>query len=286
MANGNVTGKSDQATLPAVSGVNTGSGIALEGESDNGNAIHAVSRTGLGLLAESTDGRGVEGRSETNFGVRAVSTKSVGLRATSVEGRGIEALAERDGIGLVAQSVSGDGVFGISQNGIGLHGKGGKLAGQFEGDVQITGALSVAGDVVLTGGDCAEHFDVMRDALCDPGTVMAIGFGGALDASTKAYDNKVAGVVSGAGSFRPAIILDKRQRNDNRPPVALAGKVYCKVDAQYASIEIGDILTTSDTLGHAMKASDPARSFGAVVGKALGPLSEGRGNIPILVTLH
>jgi hypothetical protein len=273
MANGNVTGTSDQAKLAAVSGVNTGSGIALDGESD-------------GLLAESTDGRGVEGRSETNFGVRAVSTKSVGLRATSVEGRGIEALAERDGVGLVAQSASGDGVFGISQSGIGVHGKGGKLAGQFEGDVQITGTLSVAGDVVLTGGDCAEHFDVMQDALCEPGTVMAIAFGGALDASTKAYDKKVAGVVSGAGSFRPAIILDKRRPNDNRPPVALAGKVYCKVDAQYAPIEIGDILTTSDTRGHAMKASDPARSFGAVVGKALGPLGEGRGIIPILVTLH
>jgi hypothetical protein len=35
-----------------------------------------------------------------------------------------------------------------------------------------------------------------------------------------------------------------------------------------------------------MKASDPARAFGAVIGKALHPLQEGRGLIPILVSLQ
>src|SRR5208282_6491995 len=34
-------------------------------------------------------------------------------------------------------------------------------------------------------------------------------------------------------------------------------KVCCKVDADYASIEVGDLLTTSSTAGHAMKAEDP-----------------------------
>jgi len=41
-------------------------------------------------------------------------------------------------------------------------------------------------------------------------------------------------------------------------------------------------LTTSDTPGYAMKATDPLRAFGAVVGKALRPLSEGQGMIPVL----
>jgi hypothetical protein len=154
------------------------------------------------------------------------------------------------------------------------------------GDVLMFGTLSVAKDVILTGADCAEHFDLVEDALCDPGTVMAISTNGALDASTRAYDRKVAGVVSGAGSFRPAIVLDKQPSDEGRLPVALFGKVYCKVDAQYASIEVGDLLTTSDTRGHAMKACDPTRAFGAVIGKALADLPEGRGLIPILVTLQ
>ena len=52
-------------------------------------------------------------------------------------------------------------------------------------------------------------------------------------------------------------------------PVALVGKVYCKVDASYSPIEVGDLLTTSLTPGHAMKANDHVKAFGAVIGKAL-----------------
>jgi hypothetical protein len=155
-----------------------------------------------------------------------------------------------------------------------------------KGDVFIAGTLSVAKDVILTGADCAEHFDLVQDARCEPGTVMTISTDGALDASAHAYDKKVAGVVSGAGSFRPAIVLDKQPGDQGRLPVALFGKVYCKVDAQYAPIGVGDLLTTSETVGHAMKACDPVRAFGAVIGKALGNLADGRGLIPILISLQ
>jgi hypothetical protein len=69
-------------------------------------------------------------------------------------------------------------------------------------------------------------------------------------------------------------------------PLALLGKAYCKVDAQYSAIEVGDLLTTSPTPGHAMKASDPLQAFGAVIGKALRPLSAGQGVVPILIALQ
>jgi hypothetical protein len=64
------------------------------------------------------------------------------------------------------------------------------------------------------------------------------------------------------------------------------GKVYCKVDASKVPIVIGDLLTTSSTPGHAMKAVDPGQAFGAVIGKALRPLAGGRGLVPILVALQ
>ena len=69
-------------------------------------------------------------------------------------------------------------------------------------------------------------------------------------------------------------------------PIALMGKVFCMVDAQYAPITVGDLLTTSPTQGHAMKAGDPAKAFGSVIGKALRPLKDGRALIPILITLQ
>src|SRR5882762_4766438 len=114
---------------------------------------------------------------------------------------------------------------------------------------------------------------------------MSLDRQGALQPSQEAYDKKVAGVISGAGNCKPGLLLDKRQV-PNRVPIALLGKVYCKVDAQYASIEIGDLLTTSSTLGHAMKAIDTRRAFGAVIGKALHPLGTGQGLIPILIALQ
>ena len=64
------------------------------------------------------------------------------------------------------------------------------------------------------------------------------------------------------------------------------GKVFCKVDAQYGAVEVGDLLTTSPTAGHAMKASNSAKAPGAVIGKALRPLIDGQGLIPILIALQ
>lgn len=42
------------------------------------------------------------------------------------------------------------------------------------------------------------------------------------------YDTRVAGVVSGAGHFRPAMVLDSREDNTAEAQVALMGKVFCK----------------------------------------------------------
>jgi hypothetical protein len=151
--------------------------------------------------------------------------------------------------------------------------------------LHVAGDLTVTGDVLLAGADCAEHFD-LTGPLPEAGTVMVIDEDGAVRESRDAYDKKVAGVVSGAGEFRHGIVLDSRQGEEGRIPLALVGKVYCKVDAQYSPIEVGDLLTTSPTPGHAMRAVDPARAFGSVVGKALRCFGHGRGMVPILVALQ
>jgi hypothetical protein len=122
--------------------------------------------------------------------------------------------------------------------------------------------------------------------MLEPGTVMVISNEEKLRQCMEAYDTKVAGVLSGAGDCRPGIILGKQSSAHKRLPLALTGKVYCKVDAQYAPIGVGDLLTTSPTCGHAMRASDPARAVGAILGKALRPFTQGQGLIPILVALQ
>ena len=153
-------------------------------------------------------------------------------------------------------------------------------------NVFASGNVSVAGDVLLTGADCAEEFDTSGAQLPDAGTVMVIDAHGGLRESIDAYDKRVAGVVSGAGEYKPALVLDKRSSSESRVPLALVGKVYCKVDAEHSAIEVGDLLTTSATPGHAMKAADPLKAFGCVVGKALKAVKQGQSLIPILVALQ
>lgn len=115
---------------------------------------------------------------------------------------------------------------------------------------------------------------------------MVLDDDGNVRSSTTAYDKRVAGVVSGAGSCRPGIILNRQADRGWRRPLALVGKVFCKVDATNEPVSVGDLLTTSATPGHAMKAADPLQAFGAVLGKALRPLKDGCSLIPILVALQ
>ena len=148
------------------------------------------------------------------------------------------------------------------------------------------GNIQVLGDIRLAGADCAEHFEIDALQTLEPGTVMVIGSEGALHRCDAAYDIRVAGVISGAGDLRPALILGTDPTHCGRLPLALSGKVQCKVDAQFFPVAAGDMLTTSPSPGYAMKANDPKRAFGAVIGKALRSLPEGQGLIPILIALQ
>jgi hypothetical protein len=154
------------------------------------------------------------------------------------------------------------------------------------GNINLSGVLNVAagGDIQLAGADCAEQFDITEQAA-EPGTVMVVGESEKLAPCDRSYDTRVAGVVSGAVEYRPGLILDRRETGLPRRPIALIGKVYCKVDAAYGSIAVGDLLTTSPTPGHAMKATDATKSFGTTLGKALRSWTDGQGLIPVLVAL-
>lgn len=152
--------------------------------------------------------------------------------------------------------------------------------------LDIAGDINLTGDIRLVGADCAEEFDILDTDSIDPGTVLVIGDNGQLQPSQEPFDKRVAGVVSGGKDYRPGIILDKKISDGKRLPIALTGKTYCKVDACECPIGTGDLLTTSSLKGYAMKASDPLKAFGAVIGKALSPLKEDRGIIPILVALQ
>ena len=120
----------------------------------------------------------------------------------------------------------------------------------------------------------------------EAGTVLVIDSDnpGKLTVSRSAYDSKVAGIVAGAKGMGSGVRLGVSQFDYD---VALAGRVYCKVDTTDAAVQAGDLLTTSATAGYAMKAADYDRARGAILGKAMESLAEGqKGQILVLVTLQ
>jgi hypothetical protein len=159
-----------------------------------------------------------------------------------------------------------------------------------EGDIQVmdnNGNLAIhldggSGDIRLLGADLAEEFST-KDPV-DPGTVVVATGIDTVEASAIAYDQRVVGIVSGHDDLKPAVRMGRKPGIEGRVPVALAGRVYCKVDASGGPVAVGDLLTTSPLPGYAMRA-DAGRN-GAIIGKALCALDSGTGLVPVLVGLQ
>ena len=284
-----------------------GAGVMGEHQA-NGTGVHGKSDTGVGVWGASRTSEGVH--AETNSPVTAaIAGYNLNMAST---GAAIHGEHIGNSIGILGKSKGGAGIWGVSQSHEGVHAETNSQgnaaiaafnlnpdasgaavfahkegtkghAGVFEGRVWISGELGVGGDIILPNADCAEDFDVGQATLIDPGSVVVIGENGDLLESAEPYDVRVAGVISGAGAYRPGVVFDRNPSSSLRQPIALLGKVYCKADAQFGAIAVGDMLTTSATRGHAMKAADRDRSFGTVIGKALAPLREGVALIPVLV---
>ncbi len=209
---------------------------------------------------------------------------NIKLEVRSIDGHAVFGRSGFEGIHGESTSATAAAVAGFNlKTGPGIYGesRGGGYGGYFVGRVRV-GVLEVAG-----GADLAEPFPMTSDNL-RPGTIVVIDedHPGQLMRSEHAYDSRVAGVISGANGINPGLTLHQEGAFANGQKVALTGRVYALADATDGTIKPGDLLTTSETPGHAMKASDPTKAQGAILGKAMSPLTHGRGMILVLVTLQ
>jgi len=89
--------------------------------------------------------------------------------------------------------------------------------------------------------------------------------------------------------IQPGITLG--EKGDSKVLVATTGRVKVGVDATNGSIQVGDLLVTSDIAGVAKKSEPlllggvPIHRPGTLIGKALEPLAKGRGEILVLLSL-
>jgi hypothetical protein len=183
------------------------------------------------------------------------------------------------------------------------------------GDVEVrltdTGNIELDGSIFSPAADLAEYYPV--EGPIEPGDVVAFTGDGLTLARAALGDGRaLAGVVSSA----PALVMglsytdetqsdtraeladgerfigtDPERRVDrlvvheievnSRAPLALAGRVPCKVNLEGGSIRAGDLLTVSSVSGVACKATGP----GAVIGTALESHATGAGTIVVFANL-
>jgi hypothetical protein len=164
--------------------------------------------------------------------------------------------------------------------------------GTFPAPPSGTVKLNVIGDINVTGNINAKYQDVAEwvpaSTSMVPGTVVVLDpqTSNQVMPSSSSYDTSVAGVVSG----QPGLLLG--EAGPLKAKIATTGRVKVRVDASRTPIHIGDLLVTSDERGIAMR-SEPmkvnGRNFhqpGTVIGKALEPLGEGKGEILVLLSLQ
>lgn len=248
------------------------SAVRVESHSSN-NSVAAIAGVNLG------SGRGVSG-----YGLAG---------GAGVFGEGTPGI-----LGVATSATSYGGMFSGSGNGPALLAFGdAHLAGKVSvGTTSVPAGvlLNVAGTtrtavLEITGADLAERFPTHDTHGAEPGTVMEIDpqNPGHLRIAQGAYNRRVAGVVSGAGDLPVGAILGNLPGSENSPAIALSGRVWVRCDAREHSIAPGDMLTTSDLAGHAMKVTNLARAQGASLGKAMTCLEHGKtGLVLVLVSLQ
>lgn len=103
-----------------------------------------------------------------------------------------------------------------------------------------SGNVSVATLTIRGGADLAEPFELSEEGIAK-GSVVVIDaeHPGKLKLSTRAYDRRVAGIVSGANGVNPGISLHQTSVLEKGENVSLSGRVYVLADAEGARLNRG-----------------------------------------------
>jgi hypothetical protein len=152
--------------------------------------------------------------------------------------------------------------------------------------LDVNGNINVSGNINAKYQDVAEWVPVVEEMPAGTVVVVSGTTKNTVGPSLRAYDTRVAGVVSAA----PGLILG--EASSSKAKIATTGRVNVRVDATKHPIAMGDLLVTSDKPGLAMF-SEPLdlggikiHRPGTLIGKALEPLPGGEGEILVLLSLQ
>ncbi|NBC34419.1 MAG: hypothetical protein GVY13_17210 [Alphaproteobacteria bacterium] len=209
------------------------------------------------MVTESTSGGGLTEYFSGQSRVAAIGTSSTGHGFFQLEN------ASGDQLSIIAaENTSGGGIAEFfNADGVEVASMGTNSTGH--GFLEILGSsrrtITLVTETSLT-----------PDEEIRPGSVVGLmPEDGSLGLSAQPYDPMVVGVIAGAGDVTGGISLGSRGDGTGDRELAIAGQVNVRVNSEGGAIEAGDLLVASSVPGVAMRASDPERTLGAVIGKAI-----------------
>lgn len=291
------------------------SGIAVYGESGSSSGVYGVtsaaSTAAVAGRSTGSSGVGVYGEGNNNVGVWGYGKTGV-YGAGSSGGYGVLGY-NTSGQGGRFTTDNGDGVYG-SAKGVGMWGVWGTSASSYGvlGNTDVSGGYGLyTNDKIYTGGGCvgctsmliAQNGDdkplelgdiVVISGIADPISPEATRPVLVVRKADTASSQGVVGVVEGRyvsqlvtkRQEEQIVVEDAHTSEEPAAPgeyltVVYRGLARVKVDGSFSAIKVGDLLTSSSTVGHAMKAGLTAAQGeklvggylpGTIIGKALEPL--------------
>jgi hypothetical protein len=287
-------------------------GITIQDATGNGFHVIKAGNTGLyiqksggiGILVDEATG-GVLIQNASGNGFQVANAGNSGIYVQKSGGAGV--LIDEAASGVSVQNAAGNGlqVYNAGDNGL-------RITKSQNNGVDIE---EVGNDFFTAGPQADRKFRVRKNGMvdCKMGFSVLSGYAELVMTESGSIDGYTPGDVLQISDLKDrAVVLAKNPYNwkvagvyidkygilgSNHPmgdieageiPMVVAGIVPCKVSAEVypngnGPIRRGDILTTSDTPGHAMKATE--YKAGAILGKAFGDLHNGKGIMDVLVNL-
>jgi hypothetical protein len=283
--------------------------------SNEGNGVYGLASSASGYTygvhgkSQSSSGRGVYGEATANSG----STRGVfGNASASSSGTGV--WGSGGAYGVVGEAPT-YGVYGRATAGSGTcYGVYGRTVSAAGYGVYSVGDLYVQGDLVASGSKAGYTTDVVMNGGTEPlspGDLVEIVSHSepvigripvaVVRKTDEGLSKAVLGPIDCAVSITPNLDAEEASEPylppapchvkaaDGPIPPGGYGRVVTlglyeriRVDASYGPIYPGDLLVSSPTPGYAMACDDP--KVGTVVGKALGALESGIGEIPVFIS--
>jgi hypothetical protein len=275
-----------------------GTTAAIEGETSSTQGTNSPTAGATGLLGKVT----AANAGTWSAGVRGLSS------STSTTSNGVIGYTSGAGSGVYGESSSGNGVYAftsgsanslwVQHDGTGASTTGTPAAttrnlavfnanGTNVARIDRTGRGFFNGGTQINGADMAEAFNVEGTiSAYEPGDVLVIST--TSDRTVELSSEPNSTLVAGVYATKPGMLLTERTIDENQSdlvPMGVVGVIPTKVTTENGPIRRGDLLVTSSTPGHAMRAGDDPRT-GTVIGKALQAFDgTGTGRIDVLVNV-